>query len=126
MAEGYVRHCYDDILEVESAGSIPDRVHPNAIRVMKEIGMDISSQRSKSVGEFMGQRFDYVITLCGEDAKDACPAFIGDARERLHWDFPDPVEAKGTQEEILGSYRGVRDGIRKKIDALVDRLKEMK
>ncbi len=124
MAEGYARHCYGDVLDVESAGSMPDKVNPNAIAVMKEIGVDISGQRSKPVGEFAGQRFDYVVTLCRESAKDACPAFIGEAGERLHWDFPDPIEATGTQEEVLEAYRSVRDGIREKIDDLMKRLSE--
>jgi arsenate reductase len=116
MAEGYTRHRYGDRIEVESAGAMPDSVNPNAIAVMREIDIDITDQRGKSVGEFAGQRFDYVITLCGDSAKDVCPAFVGDAGERLHWDFPDPIEARGSEEEILAEYRAVRDGIINKID----------
>jgi arsenate reductase len=116
MAEGLMRHLYGDMFDVESAGAMPSEVNPNAIDVMKEIGIDIFGQRSKSVEEFIGQRFDYVVTLCGDSSKEVCPTFIGDAGERLHWNFPDPIEAQGTQNEILETYREVRDGIRKKIE----------
>lgn len=122
MAEGFTRHHYGDRFDVESAGAMPSEVNPNAIKVMKEIGIDISGQRSKSVEEFIGQRFEYVITVCGDDSKEVCPTFIGDAGERLHWGFPDPVEARGTQEEILEKYREVRDGLRKKIEKFVSEL----
>jgi arsenate reductase len=125
MAEGYTRHRYGDRFEVESAGAMPDSVNPNATAVMKKIGIDIADRRSKSVGEFAGQRFDYVITLCGDSAKDMCPAFVGDVGERLHWNFPDPIEAQGSQEEILKEYRVVRDGIKNKIDEFLGELEEV-
>jgi len=92
---------------------------------MKKIGIDIADRRSKSVGEFAGQRFDYVITLCGDSAKDMCPAFVGDVGERLHWNYPDPIEAQGSEEEILKEYRVVRDGIKNKIDEFFGELEEV-
>ncbi len=116
MAEGLVRHLFGDRFEVESAGAMPSEVNPNAVKVMEEIGIDISGQRSKSVEEFMGQRFDYVVTLCGDSSKSVCPSFIGEVGERLHWNFPDPYDAQGTQEQVLEVYREVRDGIRKRIE----------
>jgi arsenate reductase len=125
MAEGYTRHRYGDRIEVESAGAMPDSANPNAKAVMKEIDIDISNQRSKSVGEFAGQKFDYVITLCGDSAKDVCPVFVGDVSERQHWNFPDPIEAQGSEEEILEEYRAVRDGIRDKIDEFFGEFEEV-
>lgn len=125
MAEGLIRHSNGDRFDVESAGAMPSEVNPNAIRVMEEIGIDISGQRSKSVEELIGQRFDYLVTLCGDSSKDICPSFIGEVGERLHWAFPDPYEAIGSQEEVLETYRTVRDGIREKIDDFVSKLDEV-
>jgi len=123
MAEGIVRHFYNDQFEAYSAGSKVTPVHPLAIKVMNEIGIDISKQRSKLVSEFFGQEFDYVITLCGGYAKNSCPVFFGKAKHELHWDFIDPAEAKGNQEEILAVFRSVRDEIKNKIAELVRQLK---
>ncbi len=120
MAEGLVGHLYGDRFEAESAGAMPSEVNPNTTEVMDEMGIDIFWQRSKSVMEFVGQRFDYVVTLCGDNPKEVYPSFMGEARERLHWGFPDPVEAQGTREEILEVFREVRDGIRKKIEDLAN------
>lgn len=111
MAEGLLRS-FDHRLEVFSAGSKPaDEVHPMAVRVMREAGLDISDGRPKSVDEFIEQPFDYVITVCG-NARDACPVFIGDVGERLHIGFDDPAHASGTEEEILEIFRRSRDEIR--------------
>lgn len=123
MAEGLLRHYYGDEFEVYSAGAKETFVHPLAIEVMKEIGIDISHHKSKLVSEFFGQSFDYVITLCGDYSKEMCPAFIGEVRkEKLHWNFPDPAEAEGSLEEKLFVFRQVRDDIKKKIDEFVRKI----
>jgi len=112
MAEGLLRS-FDDRLEVFSAGSKPaERVHPMAVRVMQEAGLDISNGYPKSVEEFLDQPFDYVITVCG-NAREACPVFIGQVGQQLHIGFPDPADAEGTEEEVLEVFRASRDEIRK-------------
>lgn len=111
MAEGFLKSLDSD-LEVYSAGTNPaSQVHPKAIEVMKEIGIDISGGYPQSVDRFLDQSFDYVITVC-DSAKETCPVFMGDVKERLHAGFDDPVEATGTDEEILPEFRRVRDEIR--------------
>jgi arsenate reductase len=112
MAEGILRSI-DDKLEIISAGTKPEKkVNPNAIRVMKETGIDISSHYPKHVDQFTDKPFDYVITVC-DDAKEACPYFSGKVSHRLHISFEDPAKAKGTEEEVLAVYRKVRDLIMK-------------
>lgn len=113
MAEGLLRHFGGDKFEVESAGVVSSFVRPQAIEAMKEMGIDISSHRSKSVEEFQGQEFDYVITVC-DNAKENCPFFPA-STERIHRSFDDPAEAKGSDEEQLNVFRRVRDEIRKKL-----------
>jgi arsenate reductase len=109
MAEGWLRAHGGDRFEVFSAGSKPTgQVHPLAIQVMRERGIDISNHTSKSMTEFLGQPFDYVLTVC-HDAEEACPVFPGKAK-RLHYSFPDP--AKYPAESQLGVFRAVRDGLR--------------
>jgi arsenate reductase len=125
MAEGLIRQLHGGRFDVESAGAMPSEVNPNAIKIMEEIGIDISGQRSKSVEEFIGQRFDYLVTLCGDSSKDVCPSFNGEVGKSLHWAFPDPYEAIGSQEEVLETYRTVRDGIREKIDDFISGLDEV-
>jgi len=110
MAEGLLRHDAGDRFEVESAGPIPGRVKPEAIAVMKEIGINISSHRSEHVDEFAGQAFDYVLTVC-DDAKESCPVFPGHAN-RIHKAFEDPAAFQGTEQERLALFRRVRDEIR--------------
>lgn len=122
MAEGIVKYFYGDICEVESAGSKIIAVHPFTIKVMAEIGVDISKQRSKLVTEFARQEFDYVITLCGGFSKTTCPVFLGKAKQTLHWDFIDPAEARGSEEERLAVFRKVRDEIKSKISDFVKQL----
>src|SRR5689334_17129278 len=107
MAEGLLRHDGANLFEVASAGVEPTRVRPEAIKVMSEIGIDISSHRSKSVDEFVGQEFDYLITVC-DNAKERCPIFPGDAK-RIHWSFDDPAAVSGDNEMRLGVFRRVRD-----------------
>lgn len=113
MAEGFLRSLGGDRLEAYSAGLEPRGVNPNAFKVLNEIGIDITSQRSKNVGEFAGQRFDYVITVCDEAAEN-CPFFPGETT-RLHWPFEDPSKFTGTDEHVLTQFRKVRDLIRNKV-----------
>ena len=103
---------FNENLEVFSAGTIPaGRVHPRAIQVMNEVGIDISAHHPKSVEEFLYESFDYVITVC-DDAKETCPVFTGKVKNRLHIGFDDPARATGTDEEILVVFRRVRDEIK--------------
>ena len=110
LAEGILRAAAGELLTVESAGSKPaGYVHPLAIQVMKEIGMDISSHRSKHMNDFLNQPVETVITVCG-NADQACPVFPGQVN-RHHWGFDDPAHATGTEEEKLVVFRRVRDEI---------------
>ena len=112
MAEGFLKS-FDSIFEVYSAGTAPSRfVHPKAIQVMDEIGVDISENTPKSVEQFLNNEFDYVITVCG-GAKEVCPAFIGNVKHRLHIGFDDPAEAVGSEEEIFAEFRRIRDEIKR-------------
>jgi arsenate reductase len=113
MAEGILRHLMGDKFEVESAGTLPSVVNPIAIKVMAEIGIDISGHRSKSVQEFQGVNFDFIITTC-DAARETCPVFPGKARH-LHWSFNDPAKTEGSEEEILSVFRKVRDEIMQRI-----------
>jgi arsenate reductase len=116
MAEGFLRAAAGDLVNVQSAGSNPTgQVHPLAIQVMAEAGIDISGHRSKHLKEFLGQPVHTVITVCG-NADRACPVFPGQM-ERHHWPFDDPAKATGSEEEILHGFRRVRDEIRKKFEA---------
>ncbi|BBL80170.1 protein-tyrosine-phosphatase [Rubrobacter xylanophilus] len=115
MAEGLLRHLGGDRFEAHSAGTEATRVRPEAVAVMAELGMDISGQESKTLDRYLGEPFDYVITVC-DAANEACPAFPG-ARERLHWSFADPSQAQGDEEERLAVFREVRDEIRARIEA---------
>ncbi len=109
MAEGILQDLRGNEFEVFSAGTRHSVVNPIAIKVMAEIGIDISGHRSKSVEEFQGTNFDFVITTC-DAARETCPVFPGKARH-LHWSFNDPAEARGSEEEILSAFRKVRDEI---------------
>ena len=122
IAECIIKYFYSDQFDVESAGSKITAVHPFTIRVMAEIGIDISNQRSKLVTEFAGQEFDYVITLCGGYSKTTCPVFLGKTKQELRWDFIDPAEAKGSDEEIFSVFRKVRDEIKSKISEFIKQL----
>jgi arsenate reductase len=113
MAEGFLRHLAPDRFEVVSAGVNPTEVNPLSVKVMEEIGIDISKQRSKSVSEFMGQSFDYVIALC-DSARQSCPIFPG-KYVKIHWDLEDPAQAQGTEEEKIKVFRKVRDQIKEHI-----------
>ncbi|MGD1017832.1 MAG: arsenate reductase ArsC [Verrucomicrobiia bacterium] len=114
MAEGWLRKLGGDDFDVFSAGSKPaGYVHPLAIEAMREVGADISKHRSKSLDEFAGKTFDYVITVC-DNARDACPAFPG-AAHQLHWSFDDPAHAPGPDDEKRRVFRRVRDEIENRI-----------
>ena len=116
MAEGLLRHAAGDLFEVYSAGTNPSLVRPEAIAAMREIGIDISGQRSKSVDEFAGRPLDYVITVC-DNANQSCPVFPGGTL-RLHWPFDDPAAVKGSHEERMAAFRKVRDQIEDRLKAL--------
>jgi arsenate reductase (thioredoxin) len=111
MAEGFLKS-FDARLEVFSAGTFPaQNANPYAIRVMKEMNIDISQNKPKSVDLFLDNPFDYVITVC-DDAKESCPYFSGQVGHRLHIGFEDPAKATGSEEELLNEYRMIRDQIR--------------
>lgn len=117
MAEGYLKSI-DKKLEVFSAGTKPaDKINDFAVQAMKEIGIDISGRIPENVDKYLSQSFDYVITVC-DNAKETCPVFMGDVKDRLHIGFDDPAEAKGTEEEIMSVYRRVRDEIRRDFEEL--------
>jgi arsenate reductase len=118
MAEGLMRHEAGGRFEVFSAGTRPSQVRPEAIAVMAEIGLDISSHRSKSVDEFVGQDLDFVITVC-DNAKETCPVFPG-AIKRLHWPFEDPAAVEGSEEVRKAAFRRIRDRIHGRIMVFLD------
>ena len=109
MAEGMLRAWAGDRFEAHSAGNEATEVRPLAVRAMAELGIDISTQRSKTVDEYSGERFDYAITVC-DDAKEACPYFPG-ATTHHNWRFDDPSAASGSEEERFEVFRRVRDEI---------------
>jgi arsenate reductase len=116
MAEGFLRAAAGDRLDVQSAGTTATRVHPLAIEAMREVGIDISGHRSKSVDD-VGEGWDVVVTVC--DANCPIPPRSG---LKLSWHFPDPSQAAGTHEEQLAAFRGVRDGIRSQVARLAKRI----
>ena len=113
MAEGLFRAAGCGAWEVSSAGTRPSAVRPEAIAVMREIGIDISAHRSKSVDEFAGQSFDYVVTVC-DNARDACPVFPG-AVKRIHWGFEDPAAVEVPDDLRLAAFRHIRDRVRERV-----------
>ncbi len=115
MGEGLFRHEGRGAYEVASAGTKPGHVRAEAIAVMKELGIDISGHRSKSVSEFEGQSFDYVVTVC-DNARDNCPVFPGGAR-RIHWSLEDPAAVQGTEEERRDAFRRIRDQLDERVKA---------
>ena len=114
MAEGFLNALYGDRYSAFSAGTEPSKVNPYAVRVLQEIGIDISDHRSKSVDEFVDQDLDYVVTVC-DHAKGACPFFPG-GRRAMHRGFQDPASVAGTEQEKLALFRSVRDEIREWIE----------
>lgn len=111
MAQGFLKS-FDNKIEVHSAGTFPSSmVNPKAIKVMAEVGIDISMNSPKSVDEYLDDQWDYVITVC-DDANETCPVFIGKVKHRLHMGFEDPSHATGTDEFIMSEFRRVRDEIK--------------
>jgi len=123
MAEGFLRS-FNESLEVYSAGVEPaEKVNPNSIIVMDELGIDISNHQPDNVSKYLEIPFDYVITVC-DHANETCPVFTGEVKNRLHMGFEDPYLAKGSQEEILDVYREIRDQIQTQFNEFyVSRLK---
>lgn len=111
MAEAFLRFFYDEFYEALSAGTEPAGIHPLTVKVMSEVGFDLSNQRSKSVDEFVGQEIDLVITVC-DSAREKCP-FFPYGRKRIHLSFPDPASTLGPEKEQLEAFRRVRDEIKK-------------
>ena len=114
MGEGLLRNMAGDKMEVCSAVLKPGTVNPTAIKVMKEIGIDISHHTSDDVNKYIGDNFDYIITVC-DNAKESCPIFPGKG-ERIHWSFKDPAEVVRSEEEELNEFRKVRDQIKETLE----------
>lgn len=117
IAEGLLRREAGPSCQVFSAGTKPTRVRPEAIAVMREAGIDISGHHSKSVEEFLGQDFDYVITVCN-NARETCPVFPAKTR-RIHWSIEDPAAVNGSEEERLDAFRNARNELQRKLGAFV-------
>jgi arsenate reductase len=113
MAEGLLRRMGGEQFDVFSAGTEATGLHPLAVEVMSEIGIDISGQRSKTLDEYAGRKFDYVITVC-DGANESCPIFPG-GTQRAHWSFDDPGAVTGTEEQRLRAFREVREGIQQRL-----------
>jgi arsenate reductase len=124
MAEGLTRQYFPDDFDAYSAGIAPAGVHPFAILVMQEMGIDISSQFSKSIAELPDIEFDVVVTLC-EGTREACPAFHGKA-QRFHFGFPDPAAATGDSDRMLNAFQQVRDQIREHLIPVLERLRSQR
>lgn len=118
MAEGFLRHRAGDRFDAASAGTHPAGLNPEAVAVMREVGIDISHHRSKEIGEFLGQHFNYVITVC-DRANESCPILPG-ATYLYHWPFDDPAAASGSREKRQAVFRRVRDEIAERIRKFVD------
>ena len=118
MAEGLVNHDLGERFQAFSAGTEATRVNPMALRVLAEIGIDISGHHSKTLDQFANQRFDHVITLCGS-ANEQCPLFFGGVR-RVHLGFDDPSRGSGSEEVMLADFRRVRDEIRARLRAYLE------
>jgi len=122
MVEAFLKQI-DPSLQVFSAGTAPaEHVNPFTIRVMQEVGIDISGNKTKSVMQFLYQDFDFVVTVCG-GAKETCPVFLGKVKHRVHIGFEDPADALGTEAEIRTVYRSVRDSIIKEFSAFYQTIK---
>ena len=117
LGEAMFRHLGGERVEVHSAGTHPSVVNPLATRVLEEAGVATDGLSSKSVNDFLGQRFDYVITVC-DDARDACPVFPG-VHETMHWSYPDPAKAEGTEEQRLAAFRSVLTSMGQRIHSFL-------
>lgn len=118
MAEGLLRHLDNDRFEVLSAGTHPSRVHPMSIRVMKEIGIDVSTHTSDPLDKYFGYGINYVITLC-DNAREFCPTFPGNAK-KIHWRIDDPFRSWDNDHKIIGQYRQTRDEIQERIEQFIE------
>jgi arsenate reductase len=117
MAEAWLNHLCGDLFEAESAGLEAGNLHPLAIEVMKDVGIDISRKKTRSVFDLVkaGRLFAYVVTVCDETSAERCPVFPG-ITKRLHWSFPDPAAVTGTEEEKLQAFRRTRDAIKSSVE----------
>ena len=124
MAEAWFNHLCGDVFESESAGLEPGNLHPLAIEVMKEVGIDISHKKTRSVFDLVkaGRIFSYVVTVCDEASAERCPVFPG-ITKRLHWSFPDPASVTGTTDEKLKKVREIRDNIRSTVEGWCKKIK---
>ena len=120
MGEGFFRIEGGGGFDVASAGTKPSSVRPEAIAVMKEIGIDLSGHRSKSVDEFRGQSIDYVVTVC-DSARDTCPVFPA-GTARIHWSLEDPAAVQGSEQERLDAFRRIRDQLHERVKAFYGNL----
>jgi arsenate reductase (thioredoxin) len=123
MAEAILGRLGGPAFDVHSAGTHPGRVNPLTIRALSEVGIDWSKARAKSVGEYLDEPFDYVVTVC-DQAREACPVFPG-GRVRLHWGFDDPAAAPGTDDERLAVFRRVRDQISAQVAPFAEGAREV-
>lgn len=123
MSEAFLNHYFGDKFEAESAGLEPGKLNPIVVDAMKEIGIDISGNKTKSVFDYFkqGRMYKYVITVCDQTAAERCPIFPGIA-EKIHWSFPDPSALQGTYEENLKSTKEIRDLIEKQIKAWAEEI----
>jgi len=121
MAEAFLNSIDGERFSAESAGLEPGRLNPTVVRVMQDVGIDITQNETNSVREFLeeGRSYDYVITVCDESSASECPVFPGDSN-RLHWSFEDPSGFSGTSEEIQEKIKTVRDSIRSKVEEFID------
>lgn len=118
MAHGFLQS-FDPSLVVRSAGTdASGRLNPKAVEVMKEVGVDISHHTSDSVDMYLGEEWDYVITVCG-GANESCPAFMGKVKHRLHYGFEDPSEAVGSEEFVMSEFRRIRDAIKEQFEKFI-------
>lgn len=126
MAEALLRHMGGGRFEAESAGFEPGTLNPTVVAAMREIGIDISKAKTKSVFDLhrQGRGYQYVVTVCDESSSERCPLFPGPVRERMHWSFKDPSAFQGGDEERLAQTRAVRDEIKAKIAAFLARAQE--
>lgn len=125
MAEGFLRHLAPDAFEVTSAGTTPaETVHPLAIQVMAEVGVDISRHRPKDVKDFLGRLFIHYLIIVCDDSQQKCPKIFPGMRQRLVWPFEDPAELAGSPEEIVAAFRRIRDQIAEKIHAWVSQVSD--
>jgi arsenate reductase len=127
MAEAWLNHLCGDLFEAESAGLEPENLHPLAVEVMKEVGIDISHKKTQSVFDLVkaGRLFSYVVTVCDEASAERCPVFPG-ITNRFTWSFPDPAAVTGTREEKLQKVRKIRDDIRSVVEGWCKRMKTNK